>query len=208
MDLIRTGIGIHKTIRNVSRMREIAVIFAKHGFDEVIGLNLIPGLNIVLPKSKKGIKQELEERGDFEWPKILGYRLRLCFEELGPAFIKLGQLLSSREDIFDKAFIDEMKILRDKVKPVPFSELKADITESLGRPIDEVFESIDEKPIGTASIGVVFKGKLKTGEDVVIKVRRPGIEKTMLTDFSIMRFLAGQAERISEEVKYLGVQEY
>ncbi|MDC1173773.1 AarF/UbiB family protein [Bacteriovoracaceae bacterium] len=205
MDIIKTGIGIHKTIRNVSRMREIAVIFGKHGFDEFIGLNLIPGLNVVLPKSKKSIKKELEEKGDMDWSHILGYRLRLCFEELGPAFIKLGQLLSSREDIFDQSFINEMKILRDKVKPIPFSELKSSIELSLEKPIDEVFEFVDEHPIGTASIGVVFKGKLLSGEDVVIKVRRPGIEKTMITDFSIMRFLAGQAERISDEVKYLGV---
>lgn len=206
MDIIRTGIGLHKTIRNVARMREIAIIFAKHGFDEFITLGGIPGIpNFILPKSKKKIKDELSDEVEKNWPKILGYRLRLCFEELGPAFIKFGQLLSSREDIFDQAFIEEMKILRDKVKAIPFSQVKDLVEESLGKKIDEVFRSIDPEPIGTASIGVVYKGVLLDGSDVVIKVRRPNIEKMMETDFSILRFLSVQAERVSEEVKFLGV---
>ena len=206
MDIIRTSIGITKTIRNVSRLREIVSVFAKHGFDEFISLgvtNKIP--NFVLPKSRRSIKEELEENQDKDWAQTIGYRLRLCFEELGPAFIKFGQLLSSREDILPTAFIDEMKILRDKVKSVNFSEVRGTVQTSLGLPVDEVFESVEEKPIGTASIGVVYRGVLKNGEKVVIKVRRPGIEKMMETDFSILRFLASQAEKVSDEVRYLGV---
>lgn len=206
MDLIKTGIGLSKTIRNVSRLREIVLVFAKNGFDEFISFNVISTIpNFVLPRSKRGIKDELNKGPEKDWPKLLGYRLRLCFEELGPAFIKFGQLLSSREDIFDSSFIDEMKILRDKVKPVPFEEVKAGIEESLGGPIESVFKSIDPNPIGTASIGVVYQGVLLDGTEVVLKVKRPGIEKMMETDFSILRFLSSQAEKISEEVKYLGV---
>lgn len=206
MDLIKTGIGLSKTIRNVSRLREIVLVFAKNGFDEFISFNVISAIpGFVLPRSKKGIKEELNVGPEKDWPKILGYRLRLCFEELGPAFIKFGQLLSSREDIFDSSFIDEMKILRDKVKPVPFDEVKGGIEESLGSSIDAIFKSIDPSPIGTASIGVVYKGVLLDGQEVVLKVKRPGIEKMMETDFSILRFLSSQAEKISEEVKFLGV---
>lgn len=206
MDLIRTGIGLTKTIRNVSRLREIVSVFAKNGFDEFISLNVISSIpNFVLPRSNRKIKDELDSETEKDWPKILGHRLRLCFEELGPAFIKFGQLLSSREDIFDSSFIDEMKILRDKVKPVPFSEVEARIEESLGGPINSVFKEIDPNPIGTASIGVVYQGTLLDGTEVVLKVKRPGIEKMMETDFSILRFLAAQAEKVSEEVKYLGV---
>jgi ubiquinone biosynthesis protein len=206
MDLIRTGIGLTKTIRNVSRLREIVLVFAKNGFDEFISLNVISSIpNFVLPRSKKGIKEQLDTETEKDWPRILGHRLRLCFEELGPAFIKFGQLLSSREDIFDSSFIEEMKILRDKVKPVPFDQVKSKIEESLGGPIDSVFKEIDPNPIGTASIGVVYQGTLLDGTEVVLKVKRPGIEKMMETDFSILRFLASQAEKVSEEVKYLGV---
>ena len=180
MDLIKTGIGISKTIRNVSRLREIVLVFAKHGFDEFISLGITSKIpNFVLPRSKRGIKEELDLETEKDWPKVLGYRLRLCFEELGPAFIKFGQILSSREDLFDSSFIDEMKLLRDKVKSVPFSEVESQIEMSLGKPISKVFKSIDPTAIGTASIGVVFKGELLDGRQVVLKVKRPEIEKMM-----------------------------
>ncbi len=207
VDLIKTGIGITKTIRNVTRMKEIALVFAKNGFDEFAATGVASQIpNFVIPKSKRSIKDELDEETDRNWGRTLGYRLRLCFEELGPAFIKFGQILSSREDLFDEAFIDEMKILRDKVKAVPYSEVKQTIEDSLGAPIETVFKYIDPDPIGTASIGVVFKAELLTGEQVVVKVKRPGIEKMMETDFSIMRFLASQAEWASEEIRYLGIR--
>lgn len=206
MDLIKTGIGITKTFRNVSRLREIVLIFARHGFDEFISgsiTQLIP--NFVLPKSKKSIKKELEEEGHKDWGDLLGFRLRKCFEELGPAFVKFGQLLSSREDIFDESFIAQMKILRDQVKPVPFTESVKIINESLGEPWKNVFSEIDPNPIGTASIGVVYRGKLLDGTKVVLKVQRPNIKKVMLTDFSIMNFASTQIEKVSDEIRFLGI---
>lgn len=206
MDIVKTGRGITNTIRNVNRLKEIVLIFARHGFDEFITLGVTSKIpDFVLPKSRRSIKKEMEEAGDKDWSQVIGYRLRKCFEELGPAFIKFGQLLSSREDIFDAAFINEMKILRDKVKPVPFKDVKGEVEQSLDRPIDEVFNFIDEDPIGTASIGVVFKGELKNGDKVVLKVRRPNIAKMMTTDFSILLLLSTQVERASEELKFLGI---
>jgi len=203
MDIIKTGSMLTKTIRNMGRFKEIVVIFAKHGFDEFMtgGASvLIP--NFVVPKSKRSIREDLNEKN---WQEVLGHRLRLCFEELGPAFIKFGQILSSREDILDPAFIKEMKLLRDKVAPVPFSEVKELVEESLGRPINEVFISINNDPIGTASIGVVYSAILKNNKNVVLKVKRPNIERMMETDFSILKFLCLQAEKVSEEVKFAGV---
>ena len=206
MDLIKTGIGIGKTIRNVGRLRDIVSVFARHGFAEFISIGVTSKIpDFVLPSSQKDIKRELEERGDKSLGKTLGYRLRLCFEELGPAFIKFGQLLGSREDLFDKGFIEEMHLLRDKVKPVSLKISIKTIEESLGKKFSEVFESIDEKPVGTASIGVVYKAKLLTGEDVVVKVRRPKISKEISRDFSILSFLANQVEKASEELRYLGL---
>jgi ubiquinone biosynthesis protein len=206
MDLIKTGIGLTKTIRNVGRLKEIATIFGRHGFDEFIALGLgskLPGF--VLPKAKTRIKEELEKRSVNDWGGVIGYRLRLAFQELGPAFIKFGQLLSSREDIFDQSFINEMKILRDKVKPVPYETVKPIIEKELGKPIDELFQSIDPEPLGTASIGCVYKAILKDGTDVVVKVKRPGIDRMIETDFSILLFLSGQIEKVSEEIRYLGL---
>ena len=206
MGSISTGFKITKTIRNIGRLREISTVFAKHGFDEVISqgvLAKIPGF--VLPKSTKNkIKDELEKKEESSWGGILGYRLRLCFEELGPAFVKFGQLLSSREDIFDEDFITQMQMLRDKVSPLPFSDVKDSVEESLGHKVEDLFEFVTDKPIGTASIGLVYAAKLKTGESVVLKVKRPGIEKLIETDLSILLFMATQSERAGDEVKYLG----
>ncbi len=206
MDLIRAGLGISKTIRNVGRLQEIVLVFGRHGFDEFI-TNRVTGKipNFVLPKSKKRISEELANKSEKDWNQVLGFRLRKCFEDLGPAFIKFGQLLSTREDIFHPSFIEEMQMLRDKVKPVPLADVLPAIERSLGKKIDQIFKFVDPEAIGTASIGVVYRAVLLDGTKVVIKVRRPGIEKEIETDFSILMFLAQQAERVSTELRYLGV---
>ncbi len=206
MDLIRAGLGLSKTIRNVGRLQEIVMVFGKHGFDEFI-TNTVTGKipNFALPKSQKRISEELANKSEKDWNQVLGFRLRKCFEELGPAFIKFGQLLSSREDIFHPSFIEEMRMLRDKVNPVPLADVLPLIEKSLGKKIDQIFKEVDPNAIGTASIGVVYRATLMDGSPVVIKVRRPGIEKEIETDFSILMFLATQAERVSAELRYLGI---
>ena len=98
-----------------------------------------------------------------------------------------------------------MKKLRDKVKPVPYEVVSQIIEESFDKSIDETFDYIDPNPIGTASIGVVYSGRLKSGEEVVVKVRRPNIEKMLETDFSILLFLVSQVERNSKELKSFGL---
>lgn len=205
MDLLKTGIGLTKTIKNVSRFKEILNVFWRNGFDEfIIKSNLhskIPGF--VLPKKRiQEALSEYEEEKDF-WQSV-GYRLRRSFEELGPSFIKVGQLLATREDILNPALIKELKLLQNNVQGIEFKIAKAIIESSLDTSIDEVFDSINEKPIGTASIGMAYKGKLKTGEDVVIKVRRPNIQKILNTDFEIMAFIVSQVEKVSSDFKYLG----
>lgn len=205
MDIIRTGQIISKTIRNVGRLKEIVVVFSRNGFEEFMSTkitSIIP--NFVLPKSKLELKKELTTKNKKDWAKIIGYRLRKCFEELGPVFIKFGQLLSSREDMFDSSFIDEMKLLRDKVKGLPFDVVLKSIEKSLGKPINSTFKEINQEPIGNASIGVVYRGILLNGDEVVIKVRRPDIIKMVETDTSILMLLATQAEKISEDLKFLG----
>ena len=206
MDIVKTSKNITKTFRSVSRSREIIAVFTRHGFEEFVvqgTRNKIP--IIILPKTKSKILEELERESNSSWQKVLGYRLRLCFEELGPAFIKFGQLLSSREDLFDAGFISEMEKLRDKVKPIPFELAKENIENALGGKINDFFEYINPKAIGTASIGVVYEGQLKTGESVVIKVRRPNIERMIETDFSILLFLVNQIEKTSAELRGLGL---
>lgn len=206
MDLVKAGIGISKTFRNVGRLQEIVMVFARHGFDEFVQQKNNKDLgNIDISSGTTPLSEELKNKSEKDWNQILGYRLRKCFEELGPTFIKFGQLLSTREDIFHPSFIEEVKMLRDKVKPIVFDEVKETIEQSLNKKIHEVFSEVEKNPIGTASIGVVYRAKLLDGSPVVIKVRRPGIEKDIATDFSILLFLTKKAESVSDELKYLGI---
>mgnify|MGYP006265251759 CR=1 FL=1 len=117
MGLITNGVNLTKTIRNIGRLREIVSVFAKHGLDEFISKNVLLKIpNFVLPKSTATrVKDEIKQRGDSSWEEVLGIRLKQSFEELGPAFVKFGQLLGSREDIFNDDFIKQMQLLRDKV---------------------------------------------------------------------------------------------
>jgi len=205
MDLIKSGIGISKTIKNVSRFREILTVLSRHGFSELIlksGLDkVIPGF--VLPNRVSELKRE--NLSQDEWWQVFGEQLRTSFEELGPSFIKLGQLMATREDILDPALIKELKTLQNKVKGIPFVTAREIIEKRLGRSLEEVFSSFDEIPIGTASIGVVYKAQLKTGQRVVVKVRRPGIAKNIATDFEILQLIVQNLEKVSSEIRFLGM---
>lgn len=205
MGLIKRSFELTQTIKNVGRFKEIISVLARNGFDEFIiktGLHeRIPGF--VIPKSR--IDDALKEYHDESWAETLGYRLRRSFEDLGPGFVKLGQLISSREDIFPPEFIQEMKKLQDKVKGISFEEAQVVISSSLGKPHNQIYSEINPTPIGTASIGVVYAAKLLTGENVVIKVRRPGIIKTIRTDMALFDVILTQIEKVSQEVRYLGL---
>ncbi len=205
MDIIKTGIGITKTIKNVARFREILSVLARHGFSELIvksGLDkVIPGF--VLPSRVSELQRE--DLSTEEWWQIFGQQLRLSFEELGPSFIKLGQLLSTREDILDAALIKELKLLQNKVKGIPFDIAKKSIEDNLGKKLEQVFAHFDEVAIGTASIGVVYKAELLSGEKVVVKLRRPGITKTIMTDFEILLFIVQNLEKVSGDIKFMGL---
>lgn len=205
MDLIKTGIGISKTIKNVSRFREILTVLSRHGFSELIvksGLDkIIPGF--VLPSRVSELKNE--DLTKEEWWQIFGEQLRKSFEELGPSFIKLGQLMSTREDILEPSLIRELKLLQNQVKGIPFDVARKVIEENLDKKLEEVFASIDETPIGTASIGVVYQAQLHNGNKVVVKVRRPNIARLILTDFEILFFIVQKLERVSSEIRVLGM---
>ncbi len=126
-------------------------------------------------------------------------RLRLAFEELGPTFVKLGQVLSTRADVLPPAFIEEMGKLQDSAAPFPFATAKALIEQQLRRPLTEAFLSIDDRPAAAASLSQVHKAITRTGDVVAVKVQRPGIE----ADVRILCDLAGLAERhLAESRRY------
>jgi ubiquinone biosynthesis protein len=125
-------------------------------------------------------------------------RLRRAFVELGPTFVKLGQLLSSRTHLLPREFTDELKKLQDSVPPLPFEEIRKVIESELGRPLGSCFAGIDTVPLGAASIAQVHAAMLPTGEAVVLKVQRPGIAEIVRTDLQLMAQLAALLERHAE----------
>ena len=123
-------------------------------------------------------------------------RIRNVLEQLGPAYIKLGQMLSTRPDLVGIEIAEELQQLRDNTPVTPFDEMKSLIEEELDSPIDEIFSNIDEKPIGSASIGQVYKATLKEENmEVAIKVQKPNIQKIIESDIKIMKFLAIRIDR-------------
>ena len=201
---LKKSIELRKKIKNIQRFKEILSIFAHNGFDELIvkaGLHtIIP--EFVLPASKQ---EKLSELKGEDWSHGFAFRLRKSFEDLGPAFIKLGQLLATREDLFDAYFISEMKNLQDKVKGISFVEATKLIGNELGQDYKSVFLEINPSPVGTASISVVYRAVLLNGENVVIKIRRPGIQKNINADLNILLFIVRQLESLNENLKYLGL---
>ena len=124
-------------------------------------------------------------------------RLRLAFEELGPTFVKLGQMLSLREDLLPPKWTEELAQLRSSAAPVPFDEILPVIEHALGRPHTEVFADLEREPSGSASIAQVHRARLRDGRAVVLKVRRPGIEAKVEAD---LRLLSHLAQFIESEV--------
>ena len=116
--------------------------------------------------------------------------IRLTFEELGPVFVKFGQILSTRRDLFEGDVADELQKLQDQVPPFPGDQARALIEASLEAPIDELFDDFDEVPLASASVAQVHTGKLKNGDEIVVKIIRPGIDKVIRQDIELMYRLA------------------
>ena len=133
-------------------------------------------------------------------------KMRLMLEALGPTFVKVGQILSMRSEILPQAFCDELAKLRADADPMPYQTVLETLSSEYGRPIGEIFEYIDPTPLGSASLAQVHRATLLTGEDVAVKVQRPGVRETMAQDVSIMRSIARLATRVmpSAQVVDLG----
>jgi ubiquinone biosynthesis protein len=128
-------------------------------------------------------------------------RVRMVLEELGPTYIKLGQILSMRQDLVPMEYIREFSRLQDDVQPFGFADVEKVIKEELGSEIKDIFEFFEETPIAAASIGQVHRAGLKSGEEVAVKVQRPGIRKIIEADLDIMYSIAGFAEEHIPEAR-------
>lgn len=185
-------------IRDFSRLREIIAILTKYGLGEFVQRIKLSGKTLT--------EEDAPPENRYRYIST-PRRFRLAFEELGPTFIKLGQILSTRVDIFNAEWIEEFEQLQNNVPPIPTTDIHALIESHLGRPIGEVFQSIDPVPIGSASIAQVHKAVLLNGETVAVKIKRPGIEKIINADLRILTHLAELIEsEIPETRRYRPLQ--
>ncbi|NHM29477.1 ABC1 kinase family protein [Neobacillus terrae] len=173
-------------LRRLNRYREIVTILGKYGYGFVIKDIGLSDLLSIKDRVRTGLSDENAQE--------MGTKIRDLLEELGPTFVKLGQLLSIRSDLLPIEILCQLEKLQDEVTSVPVNEIKEKIKAELGKPVDELFHSFNEECIGAASIGQVHEAVLHSGEKVMVKVQRPGIRKTVYTDLEILKDLSGLME--------------
>jgi ubiquinone biosynthesis protein len=192
-------LSMARTYRSLGRLRQILTVLARHGFGELIDrMHLrhhVPGLKRSAGPAEAGTELSREEH--------LARRLRVVMEELGPTFVKLGQMLSGRPDLLPKPFIDELSRLREHVQPFPFDEVRRRVEQELDGNPEEVFERFDETCLASGSIAQVHAAVTAEGDSVVVKVKRPGIDKVVMTDIDLMTQLAQLVEKHVPELAVL-----
>lgn len=188
-----------KRIRHIKRYRDVAKVLTHHGFGlfvEEMGL-----LNMLsLPKRLFTDTEKID-------PVTVGARIRQVIEELGPTYVKIGQIASTRADIIPVEILKELEKLQDNVPSFPFEQVTRIIEDELGSPLQEIFSWIDEEAIAAASIGQVHRAQLRTGEMVAVKVQRPGIKTMIETDLEILLDLATLAEHRMERMERLQLRD-
>jgi len=200
-------VGIIGAVRDIERLRQIVLVLIRHGFGEVVdraGLGRYLRRTSLPPQAANESTLELEGKLTDVHRVSLAERVRLVLQDLGPSFVKLGQILSTRPDILPPDVIAELKKLQDRVPPVLYADLEAELTAELGAPISEVFESLDEVPLASASVAQVHRARLRVGErvdDVVLKIQRPNIRDTVERDIELLFILARALERSIPEAR-------
>ncbi len=178
------------------RLRHIHRVLTQHGLDDLIPLAQLPlSLRLLIAAGGRGSKAA----------KALprGVRIRESLEELGPIFVKFGQTLSTRRDLLPDDIAEELVKLQDQVPPFSGTEAREIIETSLKEPLETLFRTFDETPLASASVAQVHAATLHAGDDVIVKVLRPGIETRIQTDLDLLFELASLAERFLPEAKRL-----
>ena len=180
--------GFRRTIQNIKRLREIVAILIKYGFED-----FVTGTQLRRFVTKRR-RLRWSRKGSLVFEQNRWERIRMAAEELGPTFVKLCQVLSNRPDIVPEGLIVEFQKLQSEVEPIPFDIAKKVLEEELGTPMDQMFEYVEEKVLGSASIGQVHRAKLLTGEEVVVKIQRPGVRRRIFADLQILKDLVKMGE--------------
>ena len=172
-------------VRDIGRLHNLASILIRYGFGDIVQR---AGLGHMLERTGKALRWKYaQEINQVEAPQ----RVRHALEEMGPTFIKLGQVLATRVDLFPAEWIQEFEKLQDQATALPFSELSSQVEEDLGAPIEQIFPHFDNEPLAAASIAQVHRARLENGHDVIVKIRRPNIRKSIEADLRLLERLAG-----------------
>ncbi len=183
-------------MRNLVRLLRINRVLVNHGLDDIIrAAHLFRPMRVIarLSPASWGAKKQ--------GPR--GERIRLALQELGPIFVKFGQALSTRPDLLPRDIADALAMLQDRVPPFPSSQARAMAEKAYGQSVDDVFDRFDDEPLAAASIAQVHKATLKSGEEVIVKILRPGVEAQIRQDLNVLHALARLAQRHWPEARRL-----
>lgn len=183
-------VSIVHAARDLGRVRDISKVLVRHGFGEIA--------------TRLGLRRKAPDDPSSETRVTgsIGVRIRNVLEDLGPSFVKLGQIASTRSDVLPPEVVSELKKLLDDVPPVPAAAIRQRIESSLGAPVGELYESFDDLPLAAASVAQVHRATLRTPEglaQVVVKVQRPGIAETIASDLDLLHTFAALLERAIPE---------
>lgn len=182
--------------RDIGRLYEIASVLIHYGFGDIAHrLGITGALERVGKTLRRGRHHAIDQMTSAE-------RLRRAMEDLGPTFVKLGQILSTRVDLFAPEWIAEFEKLQDHAAPIPFDEIRVQLATDLAADPDSVFRDLDPVPLAAGSIAQVHRARLQDGTAVVLKVRRPGIESVIDADLRLLRRLAALVERESPALQH------
>jgi ubiquinone biosynthesis protein len=181
-----------RAFQDLNRLRQIAAAVVRHGFGAYLARTR---LRDVLGRDAPAVEGEPLPVPD----RSTAIKFRQLLGELGPTFTKLGQLLSTRPDLLPAHWVDELESLQDDCPPLPAAEIRREIERGLGRPVKELFATLDEEPLASASIAQVHLATTHRGERVVVKVQRPAIRDRVESDLALLYYLATMLEAVIEE---------
>jgi len=188
-------ISIPSRIRSLKRLPQIVRVALKFGFGDIVAR---AGLDTVLHRVKSSLIPDADPDNAELSTEV---RIRRMLEELGPTFVKLGQVMATRPDLIPLELVTELRKLQDKVKPFDTEGIADLVSEELGRPVSEIFSEFNGQPLAAASIAQVHRATLLDGRDVVLKIQRPNLKRVIETDLAILKWLAEAAEENIPELR-------
>ena len=180
--------------RDLGRVHDIASVLIRYGFG---GFVRSLGMGKALERAGQVLRWQQDDTIKLDTPQ----RMRRVLEELGPTFIKLGQILATRVDLFPPQYIAEFEKLQDQAPPIPFEDLLPQLEDDLGGSIDDFFSYVDRQALAAASIAQVHKAALKDGTPVILKIRRPGLRKIIEADLRLLQRIVDIAESESPDIR-------